>query len=193
MRVVADALLNADAATAEAALPIRDTPLHDALGVIASLADQPQLRVLCLGTVALGLVSDDTRLARTGLRMLAAHELATLAKTLVKAAVVRRRPRSTEDTAEDAAPELGHDTSKEQSSFPSGHAGGATAVARAFARAYPDQRPAAYGAAAIGALVQVPRCAHYPTDIGAGVLIGLAAEAASDALLSRLPRSARAD
>ncbi len=191
MNAVADALLNADAVTADAVLPIRDTPLHDALGTVASFADQPQLRALCLGTVALGLLSDDTRLARTGMKMLVAHELATLAKTLVKAAVVRRRPRSTDDTAEDAAPELGHDTSKEQSSFPSGHAGGATAVARAFARAYPDQRAIAYAAAGVGALVQVPRCAHYPTDIGAGVLIGLAAEAAGDALLSRLPRNER--
>jgi hypothetical protein len=30
------------------------------------------------------------------------------------------------------------------------------------------------------ALAQIPRCAHYPTDVAAGLAIGLAAEAAVD-------------
>jgi hypothetical protein len=30
-------------------------------------------------------------------------------------------------------------------------------------------------------LAQIPRCAHYPTDVGAGIAIGLASEALVDA------------
>ncbi len=37
------------------------------------------------------------------------------------------------------------------------------------------------GAAALVAAAQVPRCAHYPTDVIAGAAIGLAAEAATNA------------
>jgi membrane-associated phospholipid phosphatase len=35
------------------------------------------------------------------------------------------------------------------------------------------------GAAAFIAASQVPRCAHYPSDVVVGVLVGLAAEAAT--------------
>ena len=51
------------------------------------------------------------------------------------------------------------------------------ALARAVARCWPRARPWAYaGAAAVG-MVQVPRGAHYPSDVLAGALIGVAAEA----------------
>jgi membrane-associated phospholipid phosphatase len=33
------------------------------------------------------------------------------------------------------------------------------------------------GAAALIALSQIPRCAHYPTDVAAGLVLGLASEA----------------
>jgi hypothetical protein len=35
-------------------------------------------------------------------------------------------------------------------------------------------------------LAQIPRCAHYPTDVGAGIGIGIASEAALDAGLRLL-------
>jgi membrane-associated phospholipid phosphatase len=40
---------------------------------------------------------------------------------------------------------------------------------------------AAIGGAALIAASQVPSCARYPTDVAAGVLIGLAVEAATSA------------
>ena len=68
------------------------------------------------------------------------------------------------------------------------HATGAlaVAVAQAFSREFPEYRIAARSAAALVGVAQIPRCAHYPTDVGVGAVIGLAAEAAVDAGLKAL-------
>ena len=157
---MSEAVLAADSAAAEAALPYRGSAAMAALGHFASLGDQPPLRALCASVIAVGLIGGDGRLARSGLRMLAAHTLATLAKDLVKRRVDRTRPRSKGKPGKDHVPTAGRDTSKEETSFPSGHSAGAAGAALA--------------------LAQIPRCAHYPTDVGAGLAIGLAAEAAVD-------------
>jgi membrane-associated phospholipid phosphatase len=142
---------------------------------------------LCGAVIAVGLFGGDRRLARTGWRMLAAHTLATWTKDFVKHRVDRVRPRAlAKRKGADAAPEPGESHAKELTSFPSGHSAGAAAVARAFARDYPEHRAGAYAAAAVLAAVQVPRCAHYPTDIGAGLAIGVAAEAAVSRLVPGL-------
>jgi membrane-associated phospholipid phosphatase len=65
-------------------------------------------------------------------------------------------------------------------SFPSGHSAGAVAAARAFAREYPEHGLAAVGAAGFLALLQIVRSAHYPTDVAAGIGVGLLAEKATD-------------
>jgi undecaprenyl-diphosphatase len=170
----------ADEAAAEAALPYRGSPAMEALGHFASLGDQPPLRTLCASMILVGLAGGDRRLARAGLRMLAAHTLATFAKDFVKERVNRTRPRSKDKPGKDHRPERGRDTSKEETSFPSGHSAGAAAVAAAFARDYPEHRAPAYAAGGALALAQIPRCAHYPTDVGAGLAIGIAAEAVVD-------------
>lgn len=178
----AEAALAVDAAAAAAArrrkgsLPVR------ALEHVADLGDQPPLRILCGSVIAVGLIGGDRRLLRTGVRMLAAHTLATLAKDFVKKRVDRTRPRSAAKPGKDARARRGRDESKEETSFPSGHSAGAAAVARAFARDYPEHQLPAYGGAAVLALAQIPRCAHYPTDVGAGVAIGAASELAVDAV-----------
>jgi membrane-associated phospholipid phosphatase len=174
------ALLRADRKAAavarrhEASLPVR------LLEHVADLGDQPPMRILCGSVIAVGLVAGDRRLAATGLRMLAAHTLATLVKDAVKRRVDRTRPRSLARPGKDATPRPGDSEAKEETSFPSGHSAGAAAVARAFARAYPEHALPAYAAAATLALAQIPRCAHYPTDVGAGLAIGVAAEKAVD-------------
>lgn len=177
----AEAVLKADAAAAKAAIPHGDSWPVRILDPIAELGDQPQLRVLCGSVIALGLVVQDRRMLRTGVRMLAAHSLATWVKDFVKKRVDRTRPRSMRKSGKDHRPESGRSIAKEETSFPSGHSAGAAAVAAAFAREYRDHAAPALAAGAGLSLAQIPRCAHYPTDVGAGIAIGLAAEAAVDA------------
>jgi membrane-associated phospholipid phosphatase len=174
------AILAADEAAAEAALPYQGSAAMEMLGRFASLGDQPPLRTLCAAVIAAGVAGGNRRLARAGVRMLVAHTLATLAKDFVKERVDRTRPRSKGDRDKDHVPRPGRHTAKEETSFPSGHSAGAAAVARAFARDYPEYSAPAYAAGAALALAQIPRCAHYPTDVGAGLAIGLAAEAIVD-------------
>ena len=174
---IAEPLLGIDVAAVAAAEPFQD---HPALEPIADLGDQPQLRTLCAAVIALGLLERDRRLVVTGARMLAAHSLATWAKDFVKHRIDRTRPRSRGRPETDPRLAAGRSRAKEETSFPSGHAAGAAAVARAAARACPQAAPVAYAGGALLALAQIPRCAHYPTDVGAGVAIGLAAEAIVD-------------
>ena len=174
----ADALLSVDAGAREAVLPHRETAPVKALSWYSEIGDQPQLRTLAGGLLALGLLRRDGRMARAGVRMLLAHELATLAKNFVKKRVDRSRPNSADE--DEQKPKLGRSREKDETSFPSGHSAGATAVARAFAREYREYRAPALGAAGLAALAQIPRCAHYPTDVGAGIAIGAAAEAVVD-------------
>jgi membrane-associated phospholipid phosphatase len=183
----AEALLDADAAAAEALNPYQGSPAIEALGRFAALGDQPPLRILCGAVIAVGLIGGDRKLAATGARMLAAHTLATLAKDFIKKRVDRTRPRALERKGKDHRPSPGRNEAKEETSFPSGHSAGAAAVARAFARDYPDHAGAAYAAAGALALAQIPRCAHYPTDVGAGLAIGVAAEQLLDAALELAP------
>lgn len=176
MKGTAEALLDADAAVAEAAEPYSGSFAVRALGRLSDLGDQPQMRLLCGAVIAAGLAGGSRRLTRAGIRMIAAHSLATAAKNVVKKRVDRRRPRS-RDGADAHRPRPGRNRSKEETSFPSGHSAGAAAVAAAFARDLPEHRAAAAAGAGTIALAQIPRCAHYPTDVGVGVALGLASEA----------------
>lgn len=178
-------LEKADVAVAKAAAPYQDTPAVKALGGLSELGDQPPLIALSVATLAWGLLARNGRWARAGARMLAAHLLATAIKNAVKKRVDRTRPFI---LAEEGRYEMkpGRKTGKESTSFPSGHTAGAVAVARAFSREYPQWKGSAHGAAAAIAVIQIPRCAHYPTDIGVGALIGVLSEAAVDAVARRL-------
>lgn len=168
-------MVRADRKTAQAALPYEGSLPVRLLGHVADLGDQPPMRILCGSVIAVGLIGGDRRLARAGLAMLAAHSLATFVKDGVKKRVDRTRPRSLPKSGKDAKPRPGDREAKEETSFPSGHSAGAASVARAFARAYPEHALPAYAAASVLALAQIPRCAHYPSDVGAGIAIGLAA------------------
>ena len=174
----------AEAEAARAMSPLRS---HDALSKLADLGDQPQLRTLALATAAAGAAagprsSYGPRLLRAGIRMLVAHQIATVAKDFVKRRVDRTRPRSLSRPGRDHRIAPGTSQAKEETSFPSGHAAGASAAARAFAREFPELAAPAALAGGVLSLVQVPRSAHYPSDIGAGLAIGIASEAALAAL-----------
>lgn len=175
-RKAVEAIEKADIAVAQEAGAARDHPAVEALGKFGDLGDQPPMVALCAATIAAGLVRRDGRLASAGVRMLAAHALATGIKRLIKRSVDRTRPHLlVEEGRYETGP--GHHKDGEHSSFPSGHTAGALAVARAYARDYPESAWPAYAGAAVIAGIQVPRCHHFPSDIGAGALIGWAAEA----------------
>lgn len=171
--------MDADKAALDAVAPYKKSAAVRAITRISELGDQPQLLALSGGLLVLGLARRDGRMTRAGARMIAAHLLATMAKSFVKHRIDRTRPRST-GNGRDHKPRPGRSRAKEETSFPSGHSAGAIAVARAFARDYPEHKGAALAAAGFIALAQIPRRAHYPTDVAAGLAIGLAAEKAVD-------------
>ncbi len=182
----ANPLVEADGKVAEGVEPVADHPAVRAIAVLSEIGDQPQMRALCVAAIAAGAASGSPRLLRAGVKMLAAHSLATFAKDFIKLRIDRTRPRADRD--HDLRP--GKGKHKEVTSFPSGHTAGAVAVARAFAREFPEHAHAAYAGAALVSLAQVPRGAHYPTDVGAGAAIALASEAVTDRAISALDRAA---
>jgi membrane-associated phospholipid phosphatase len=155
--------------------PYKDSPAVRLLDVASKLGDQPAIRTLSGVLMVIGIFARSDRLVRAGARMMIAHETATAAKNLVKTNIDRTRPRSATNREEKKV-KKGRHTAKEKTSFPSGHSAGAIAAARAFSREYPDYAAPALGAATLIAAGQVPRCAHYPTDVAAGLVVGLAAE-----------------
>jgi undecaprenyl-diphosphatase len=169
----AEPLLEIDRRARKLFKPYRKSLPVKAIDAIGDIGDQNPLRLVCLGLFGLGLMRRDARMMRAGARMLLAHELATLAKDAVKRRVDRTRPRRASKTPK---PKKGRHTGKEVTSFPSGHSAGSMAVACAFAAEYPEHRGAALGAAGALGLAQIPTCAHYPSDVAAGMAIGAATE-----------------
>jgi membrane-associated phospholipid phosphatase len=109
------------------------------------------------------------------MHLAASVALATLLKGTIKQALSRTRPNVLLDQGRYRVEPLGPDAGPWHS-FPSGHTAGSVALARAAARCWPGAWwPAYAGAAAVG-IVQVPRGAHYPSDVLAGLVIGVAAE-----------------
>ena len=169
-------IAKADIAIVDAAEPFAESLPVRAIGKASELADQPPLIAACVATTLGGLAARNSQLLRTGLRMLASHALATGIKTLLKDHVDRSRPDKVERDGEHVMEE-GESEDGEDRSFPSGHSAGAVAVARAVAREYPASAPLGYTAAGLAAAVQVPRKAHFPSDVLVGVAIGLVSEA----------------
>ena len=186
---LAKPLLKLDKRAKQAFKPYRDTLPVKALDTAGGIGDQLPLRLLCAGVFVAGLVRRDGRMMRAAARMLVAHEVATLAKGMVKRQVDRQRPRSTAGRKA-SKPHKGHSRAKEQQSFPSGHSAGAVAVASAFAAEYPEHAAPALGAAGAVALARIPAGAHYPSDVMAGSAIGAATSAALN-LLWRMVGSLR--
>lgn len=165
-------------------------PVVAMLGKASEVADQPPLIMLSAATAVAGVVLDRPVLARTGLRMLAAHLVATGIKHVIKQRVDRTRPHKMLAEGRYKLSHQGGDASDEGpwSSFPSGHTAGAVAVARAIARDNAQLAvPAAAFAVGVG-LIQVPRRAHFPSDVIAGAVVGIVAEWMVDAVIRRALR-----
>lgn len=175
----------ADIAAVQAVGPWLGNPLVRAVSATGKLGDEPPILMLSGATVAAGLLRKDVRLIRCGARMLAAHAIAIGAKTLGKNKVDRTRPKTLMKKGEYKA-ETGDSRDPELRSFPSGHTAGAFAVASAAAREYPGAGAPLYTAATVIGALQIPRKAHFPTDVIAGALVGIAAEAAVNFLWRRM-------
>jgi membrane-associated phospholipid phosphatase len=166
----------ADIAAAERLGRHHRHPVVRATTAFSELADQPPLLAASGAVVAWGLLTGDRGLARRGAHLVASVALATLLKGRVKHALSRTRPNVLLDEGLYRVEPLGPDAGPWHS-FPSGHTAGGVALARAVARCWRGAWPWAYaGAAAVG-MAQVPRGAHYPSDVLAGVVVGVAAEA----------------
>lgn len=178
----------ADVKVVQAAAEVQDTPPIRALAALAEVGDQPPMLVLSALVAAAGLWRGDRRLARAGIRMIAAEVVATLAKDAIKRSVARTRP---EMLIEEGRYEMkrGGPYEGKWNSFPSGHTAGAVAVSRALVREYPEARLPAYAAAATIAAAQVPACNHYPSDIGAGAVVGWLSETIVDRMFRRIAPS----
>ena len=175
----ADRTLTHEAAAKRDSAPVR---VADFLG---GMADQPQLITASVATIAAGLIMRRTDLMRGGTRMLAAHLVATAAKTAIKRSIDRTRPaKAIDDGAHRFEPGDSHD--HDQSSFPSGHTAGAVAVARAAAREIDGAAaPAAIGVGAIAAIQPIAGN-HYLSDVLVGGAIGWLSEAVVDAVFTKL-------
>ena len=187
---IVETVEDADLSVAAQAAEVRHHPLTRALGHLSEVADQPPMLGLGALVLAGGLVTGQMRLAETGGRLVASVALATAIKTIVKRVVVRTRPHVLADGGQYETGLLGA-VDGPHSSFPSGHTADAVAAARAVARVYPQARLPAYGAAVAVGIIQIPRCAHYPSDVAAGALVGVAAEALVDQAWSLFGERAR--
>ena len=184
-----DTTLKRDLEAADVALGLalgraKDHPIVRAAATASEIGSWQSLLAISAGTLAVGLATRDRRLIGAGRHMLAAGIAASLVKTSVKRFVHRTRPNVLMDTGRYARGPLGPNVGPWQS-FPSGHAALSTAVARAGARTYPSLSGPAYAAATGIVVVQVLRGAHFPSDVIAGSLIGVAAEAGVDTLRRR--------
>ena len=177
-------IVRADLAIAERADKYSDAMPVRAIGKLSELADQPPLVAASLTTVIVGYVWQRPSILRLGLRMLASHGLATALKSLVKNNVDRSRPEKTADEGEHEA-RPGHSDEGGKRSFPSGHSAGAFAVAGAIARERPSAAPYAYPAAIVASGIQIPRKAHFTSDVLVGVAIGIVAELVIDRVSRR--------
>jgi membrane-associated phospholipid phosphatase len=111
--------------------------------------------------------------------MLASILLVTALKAPLKLVVARTRPHMLLDQGVHEVRLLGPNE-KPWRSFPSGHTANSVVLARALARYWPEARLPAYALATAVALARVSRGAHYPSDVLAGVLIGVLAETIVD-------------
>jgi membrane-associated phospholipid phosphatase len=108
-------------------------------------------------------------------------------KTLVKRCYRRTRPHVLLDEGRYESDAGGSDAKREQS-FPSGHVAGTVAAGRAISRIYPEAAPWCAAAALLIAGARLAKGSHWPLDVAAGAVIGLAAELATSRALRSIGR-----
>jgi membrane-associated phospholipid phosphatase len=158
------------------------------LGPLRGIGDQPPMTAASATVLACGIMFRDRRLARTGVRMLAALGLATLLKGAIKDNIDRTRPGEAMENGNYRL-KPGDSKAKQLRSMPSGHSAGAAAVFRAAAREYPGAGAPLVGAATAIAATQLPTRNHFLSDVAAGLAIGLASEWITAKAVDRFDRA----
>jgi membrane-associated phospholipid phosphatase len=164
----------------------RHHPAVKAAAAAGKFGDQGPLYALSSGVLFVGVASRDRRLTDCGLAMLAAIALADVGKRVAKRLVSRTRPHVLLDEGRYETDTGGSDHKPEQS-FPSGHTACTVAAARALSRNFPETAAMAGTATIAIGLSRVAKGAHWPLDVAAGAVIGLAAEALSALFFERCP------
>ena len=165
----------------------RNHPAVKAAATAGELGDQGPLYALAAGVLAVGVASRHRRVSDCGLAMLAAIALADVGKRIAKRVVRRTRPHVLLEEGRYDADTGGSDRKPEQS-FPSGHTACTVAAARALSRHFPETMAAAGAATAVIGLSRVAEGKHWPLDVAAGAVIGLAAERLSALLYEQCRR-----
>lgn len=153
----------------------RHHPAVKAAAKAGKLGDQGPLYALSSGILIVGVAARDRRVTDCALAMLAAIAAADLGKRIVKRLVRRTRPHVLLDHGHYDA-DTGGSGDKEEQSFPSGHTACTVAAARALSRHFPETIAAAGAATAAIGLSRIAEGKHWPLDVAAGAVIGLAAE-----------------
>ena len=182
----ANAVERLDMEAVLALVPPKESARARAAQAVSKVGDEPAVFAIASAVVAAGVLRGDEALIRRGAHILAAVSIAYVAKEAVKHTVARTRPSELLEHGRHEVRLLGPDR-KEWQSFPSGHLACSTALARAWARCWPGARLPAAGAVTVLALSRVPAGGHYPSDVAAGILVGLAAERVAEWLVAAGP------
>lgn len=172
-----DLLTSVDDRVVRAAAGLRSAPLTGLMTLLSAWWVKG-LAIAALGTVA-DLRRRPLRMPPTPLLAAVALLLASSASSALKDLFDRVRP-PLADHAIGALVAVPADPS-----FPSGHAASAFAAAGVVAALHPRLRAAALGLAALVAVSRVYLGVHYPSDVLAGAVLGLAIAAAVTALARR--------
>lgn len=148
-------------------------PWLELAGDVGSRVGSGAILVAISGSLlAIGLALKRSAFRRAGVESLIAHGAAALCVQALKHLIGRPRPRLTHG---DAGFQFGPSWDSGLDSFPSGHAAASFAVVAVLATRFPKARWFLYGAATAVALSRVLRGSHFPTDVVAGVALGLLA------------------
>lgn len=174
----AEVVEEADKAIGKAMAAKRHHPWVKKCADISEIGDQEPLYVIGAVATISGLLMKNPRCAVAGLAFLAAVGVADATKSTVKRLVKRSRPNHAIEEGGEYCFEVGGSADKKKQSFPSGHVAGTVAAAETVARFYPASAPYVRGSAVLLSLARVIKGSHWPLDLAAGALIGLAADRA---------------
>jgi membrane-associated phospholipid phosphatase len=161
-----------------AAIAETDTPaLDEAMRALSSAADYSRISLATAAALAVGGGRDGRRAAVRGLGAIAVT--ATIVNAAIKPLLRRSRP----DRVGAAVPEHRHVAMPVSASFPSGHSAAAFAFAGGAASVLPAAALPLSILASLVAYSRVHTGVHYPGDVVAGALCGLAVAAGTNRIL----------